>query len=455
MTRRSRWLVALGAVLFAAVGAGLWALPELVRRVALDQIPKVTGRAASIEDIDLNLFTGRFAIKKFRMAERQGAEALIELERLDGRLWLPSLLALDIRLPEIRLVAPSVRLIRTGPTEFNFSDLLALVPAPDPAKKPSRWTFTVHQLEIQRGQILVEDRAVSPAADWSLRDLDVTLAGVTTHAERPPGRAEMRAGLGSATIEIRSPAFRLTPVEYKQSVALERFDLTRVGPYVPADIPTVIKAGTLGVELTIEGKRDKSGAQTAAIKGNVTIEKLALSQAGQSAPFLTIPRLALEIGQADPFAREVVLTGLQIEGLDLRSERNRAGKFDILAAWQAWLEGRAARERTAAAPSPAAPAPAAPEWRARIERIAVKDGRVVLTDGAVSPRREWRLEQLVVDAAKLSTSHDDPPGSLQLKTQIASSPGASPPATLMVDLGSVRLLPLLASGRLALTGFDI
>ncbi len=98
MSRRLKILVAVAAAGVLASAAGLWALPEIVRRVALDQIPKVTGRAASIEDVDLNLFTGRVAIKQFRLAERDGPEAFVELDRLDLGISLFALLASEIRI---------------------------------------------------------------------------------------------------------------------------------------------------------------------------------------------------------------------------------------------------------------------------------------------------------------------------------------------------------------------
>jgi len=72
------------ACLVVLGGGFLWALPEIIRRVAIDQIPKRTGRAATIEDIDLNLFTGRMAIKKFRLGDRQGSDEIPGRD-LDGK----------------------------------------------------------------------------------------------------------------------------------------------------------------------------------------------------------------------------------------------------------------------------------------------------------------------------------------------------------------------------------
>ena len=84
-TRRKR-AINIAACVALLGGAFLWALPEVVRRVALVQIPKRTGRAVAIEDVDLNLFTGRLAIKNLRLGDREGPEPFVAFERLDVRL---------------------------------------------------------------------------------------------------------------------------------------------------------------------------------------------------------------------------------------------------------------------------------------------------------------------------------------------------------------------------------
>ena len=125
MSRARRLALLVLASLVLLAGALVWALPEIVRRVAVDRISRQTRRAVTIEDIDLNLFTGRLAVKSFRLAERDGREPFVEAERLDVRLGLWDLLRSHVRIREIALVAPAVRIIRQGPGDFNFSDLLA------------------------------------------------------------------------------------------------------------------------------------------------------------------------------------------------------------------------------------------------------------------------------------------------------------------------------------------
>jgi hypothetical protein len=60
-------LVAVLAGLVVIVAVALAILPEVVRRVAVDQVPKLTGRVLTLDDVDLNLFTGHLALKVARI----------------------------------------------------------------------------------------------------------------------------------------------------------------------------------------------------------------------------------------------------------------------------------------------------------------------------------------------------------------------------------------------------
>ena len=150
-----RWLLRLGklglalVVLAVIVVTGFFAsLPEIVRQVVVRQVPKAIGRQISIEDIDLNLFTGYLAVKKLRLAERAGPEAWIEFERLEARLSLWRLARQDIRLRDFRLVGPAVRIVRGEDGALNFQDLMPGVKKADIAREPTKWTVTIDHAVI-------------------------------------------------------------------------------------------------------------------------------------------------------------------------------------------------------------------------------------------------------------------------------------------------------------------
>ncbi|HVQ75115.1 MAG TPA: DUF748 domain-containing protein [Candidatus Binatia bacterium] len=453
--RRKRTLiVALAAV--AAVTAVLSALPEIARRAAVDRIPELTGRAVSIDDVDLNLITGSFAIKGFRLAEREGPDAFLEFERLEGRLSLPWLARFDIRFRSLSLVVPVVRIVRTGPESFNFSDLLALVPAPDPAQKPSRWTVSVDALRIDRGRVIAGDRAVSPAADWSVSDLAVDLAGASTRAGRPPGRAQVRAQLGGASVGVDATALSLAPLTASPRIRLTGFDLARLRPYVPAELPVTVASGTLAVTLEVDWRDDGAaeGRQQLA-RGEIVADGLALVQRQAPVRIALVPRIAVRIRSADLVARAVAIEAVEVDGLDLAVTRRRDGSLDVLAS----PDDGSPRAAPVDAPPPDAGSPAAlpPErpWRVVLERLALREGRVLYVDETFRPARETRLDGLAVEAGGLSTSPLDPPGRLSMKTSATVRPGDTGPFALAVDADALRLDPLVVSGQIDVSRLDL
>ncbi len=192
MSRRLTLLLIVGGSVVVLGGGFLWALPEIVRRTVVTQFPKLTGRAVSLEDIDLNLFTGRLVLTKLRIAERDPSETFIQAERIALRLVPFSLITGHLVLAEVAFTAPRIRIVRTGPDEFNFSDLLTLLPPADPNEPKGDWTLSITRLALVDGALLVADRAVSPARDWRIQGITVEAGGLTTRAARPPGHLAVR-----------------------------------------------------------------------------------------------------------------------------------------------------------------------------------------------------------------------------------------------------------------------
>src|SRR5262245_24915334 len=116
LSGRARKILA-GVVLACAVlGAGFLAvLSGIGRWVAVSQASKLTGRTVSIDDVDLNLFTGHLALKQLHLAKRGVNERAVEVERLDVRVGYLPLFRRDVRVTELSVVGTTVNLLRRGP----------------------------------------------------------------------------------------------------------------------------------------------------------------------------------------------------------------------------------------------------------------------------------------------------------------------------------------------------
>jgi hypothetical protein len=451
-SRRLRVAVVVLAVLAVLGGAVAWALPEIVRRVAVAQIPKVLDRAVSIEDVDLNLFTRRLAVKHFRLADRDGAGDFIRFERLDLRFSYWALVRSDVRLTELRLNGLAVHVLRTGAAEFNFSDIIEKFAKPEPAKPPSRWTFTIDDLGLADASIEAVDRHVVPAATWRIDGLGIQGTALTTRPGQPPGTLRLDARLNAeATVALAADAVGLAPPAVSAHFSLTGFDLARVRPYLPPELPASPTAGTLGVSLVVAVERAGDELRKATVSGDVRVDALSVVQRDHGEPFLSVPHVGVAIKEADLVARTAT-AAVEVDGVDLKANRSRTGEIDLLAALAP--SGSTPPADARPAPEPAGE-PAARPFALRLDRLALRSGVVTLEDGAVSPPHEWKLDGVSVEAAALSNSAADPPGTFTARARILSRPGHAKPATVTIQSDSLKLVPLAASVRLALAGFDL
>lgn len=442
--RRTIWLV-VAAVLLALGGAFLWALPELIRRQAVTQIPKITGRSASIGDIDLNLFTGRLVVKNFRLAERDPQKAFVEFERLEARWSWLSLIAAHIRLKDVTLVSPTVQLARTGPREFNFSDLLGLIPPADPKAKPSRWKFTMERLGLVLGSIVIRDEAVSPPATWRIQALTIEAGDLTTRAGQPAGRLAIQSKVGDSPFELSSNEIRLAPGAVSLGLGIKNFDLTQVLPYVPPTVPVGPYGGRLGFNIKIGIERGAEGVTRAVVSGDMSLDDLQLIRPGGKAPFMTVPHLGMRLKEADLISRVIVVSDVEIVGLKGQAQRDKSGVIDLLQAVAA-LPAAAVPPPAAARPAPPAPkapqappAPQAPDDKAGpafkflLEKLALSKGTLTFVDEMVSPSTTLALSDLtlslesvawpVVGPAKLSVGAGLPgSGRVEIKGSLVPQP---------------------------------
>jgi uncharacterized protein involved in outer membrane biogenesis len=458
-----RWrtpLIIIAAIFVVVAGVFLWALPEIVRRVAVERIPQLTGRAVSIEDVDLNVFTGSAVIKGFRLAEREGPDPFIQFERLEARLFLPAIVFFDIRLSRVNLTGLDARLIRTGPAEFNFSDIMERLPKADPNAKPGRFSVTLQHVALQRSRVHVEDRAVTPTADWSLQSLDAEASGISTAKGHAPAEAALRLKSGDASVAFEKVSFRLAPFALSASIKLAGFDLTRVKPYI-TDPEVTLEAAVVGANLDLSVKRDGPKLREAWVAGDVNVDGLALSHIEGPERSLAVPRLRASIAKADGVARAVTLASVEVEGPDVGMVRRPDGQMDLIVAIQRLIERRAAEERARqrGSPVPAAEsqAPGSPDkpWFVRVNQLVISDGRVTLTDQTLTPPAPWRIEDLNVKVAAYSISGDDPPATGEVQARVIG-PGRGNPATLGIIVNALRTAaPFAGVAHLTLTDFDL
>ena len=350
--------IAAAVLVVVVVGALLLALPEIVRRVAVSQLTQMTGRAVALERVELNPFTGWVALRRFRLAQRGSNDPAFELEGAEVRVRVLSLLSSHARVTSLALTTPRLRVARLTPTEFDFSDLLALIPPPDPKAPPSSRTVTIERVTLTGGDIVARDDVTRTT--WKLEGFGVDGAGLSTRGG-PPGRVTVRARLNGTPVSFDVGAVDLVKGAALARVTVDGFDVAQVVPFVPVGLGVTPAAGRLSAALDIKAEK-ATPVPKVAVAGTARVDGLTVVRGGGATPpadearIVSVGSVAVTIKDAEPLARVITLDTIAIDGVDLRVTRLADGRIDLL-------------DLANATPATAVPAPAGPAVAAKPEPV--------------------------------------------------------------------------------------
>jgi uncharacterized protein involved in outer membrane biogenesis len=240
-----RWLCA-GAVVLLLAAAGLRvALPELIRLAVIARVQAMTGRAASLDGVDIAVRRGYIALRGFRLADRAGEAApFVQFSQLDLQLrWFP-LLRGHVSLREMVLRDPLVQVIRYPGGEFNLSDLV----------RQSGGTRRVLDVTIDRfvlvnGTTTLEDRAVPEPRTWRSERVAIEAHNLSSRPQY--GSAVATSVTGGAPVSVRVERLRLYPIDLQAMVTVDAIDLALARIYLPANAPVTVDQGHASTTLHV------------------------------------------------------------------------------------------------------------------------------------------------------------------------------------------------------------
>ena len=413
--------IAIAAAVIVLGGIFLAVLPEIVRRVAMAQVPKLTGRTLLLDDVDLNVFTGHLALKGVKVQKAGTNERAYEVDRIDVRLDYLPFFSHHVRVTEVTVAAPKIQVLRRGPTDFDFSDILERLKGRESSKtstEPSKWVVTLERVAVQRLSAVARDQTTSPVSVWRIDDLNLTANHLMLGPGARPGRLQLSFKLNDAPITVTSDSLVIAPLAAKARATVEGFDVAPVQAYLPPSVPASPRAGKVDLAVTAAVELGPTGLKSGSARGKVTTAGLQVFQTGKTDPFLKIPRLDVEIKEADLVARSVTIGSLGVEGLSLRAVRDAQERIDLLAlAGPSDTAKGGAPKSSASRPSAAPPArpapdsartpadssqpavaePARADFKVKVEQIALRKGELGLKDESVKPLTTLTITDLSAD----------------------------------------------------------
>jgi len=303
--RRGLRLVVIAAVAVVALAAaGVLAFPEIVRRVVVWRVAAMTGRPVTLAALHLNLFKGEFALRDLRVMDRdQGPLATIE--RLEVRFSPRDLLRRHLRVTDATLQAPTVRIVRTGPSEFNISDLLTREPGGGSVP-----AITIERFALRGGAVTIEDRTLAPPRAWRVEAVTLDARGVSTLPAAPPGVVTLGAVAAGSPVSLWISGVRLSPLRFHATAIAREIDASLAALYLPPGSPLSPARGKLDASATIE----QDPAVGTRIALDAVFGGVELRRPGQESAFLSAPAVRVTVEDLRVRPGAVELGRLAVDG---------------------------------------------------------------------------------------------------------------------------------------------
>jgi Domain of Unknown Function (DUF748) len=305
-------MAAAGLVLLVAIT--LFTLPTIVRRVAISQLGAAMGRTVALDQVNVELVRGRLVLRGLRVVDHDDAP-LLTVHGVDVRFSPRDLLTGHLRIIDAIVQAPAARIVRTGPNEFNISDLLGRR-GESGGTLPS---LTIERFALIGGALVIEDRMLTPARSWRVEGVELHVSDVSTRARSPTGVATLRAVADGSPFSLSVTDLRLAPLQFQATVRAEEVDASLAALYLPPGSPLSPTRGRVNVSATA----NHDGATGTLIALDAGFAGVELHRPGQASAYMTAPSARVTVQGLRIRGGEIDLDRLAVDGGALGLEDTR------------------------------------------------------------------------------------------------------------------------------------
>jgi len=410
-SRHVRLIATLG-ILAVVVTAVLALLPELVRRLAVGRLETIVAAPVSIQDVDMNLFTGTGKISGLLIGNGGiSNQPVLRLPVTDLHFSALDLVRGKIIIHTLALRQPQVRLVRNGPARFNVTDVLRLH-----GNNGGSLEFTIEQTTIEDGTIAFLDRTVSPQFEHTFKNIN------------------LRAGRISSL-----PKFSVRPTSFALGLSVDGGSITMTGEATPIARPAGIQVQTHwknlnpalfeayipgGLRVDLSGSRSSGDVQYVLTHGGNKANELTASfDAGPARLFLpqsTEPKFSVKDLKVRKLRWDFLRDHGRMEELFLEEphlllERMADGTLSVSALFRTSekapgnSDDQSENKKEQGIP-------------VKIERLHARKGAIEWIDNAVSPVVQAPFQNVELNGNNLDLSSDAAPANFMAQAQLGGCP---------------------------------
>jgi len=299
------------AFIFCAYGAtGYVGAPALIRYMAQNQAAAALNRQVTVGAISFNPYRLRLVITDLHISGRNRSQHFIDIRRIKLRLSWTSLPHLALVAKELTVERPTIRVMRLGPSTFDFSDLIASFAGRAPNR--TSLAFAVSNFEVNDGLILFDDRVLKEEhRAENIRLAIPFIADLPTDADKYV-QPMLRMTVDGCPLNLTGKTKLFgSDLESVVEVGFQNLDVIPFAVYAADELPFKLKQAELSAALQfhfiLAGGRPQLAAAGSAEMDNVVISDL------NNSPLAELKQLQVEIAQTEALAGKLHFSSIGID----------------------------------------------------------------------------------------------------------------------------------------------
>lgn len=411
---------------------GFFVIPVFIKPLLVEKLSANLHRDVFVQGVKFNPYLLSLKINDLIIKDKDG-EIFVSLDEFYINLQISSAFKRSLIAKKLQIKQPYIRIIRSGDTDFNFSDLMQRE-----RKDITPMKFSLCQIKIIDGEIFVRD---------GVREIEHTLTNINTaipFLSNLPEYAENEFVFNFMAVLNGSPVSfsgKSRPfIESRQTllhVDVQELNIPRYAPYLPLNSNMDILSGRINLRTTVSYSQRTasiSHPELILLQTFLTLDSVAMKHKKEKDEFLIIPELSIHNADVNMTNRKVNVKRILTKNGSLNLKRFSDGTFNF-------------GDIISPAGQPEQPIQPQKPWFVNIKDLQLKEFSIQNEDlMAVNPAH-ITLDNINILARDLTTQKEK-------EGQISFSSRWNQSGTVTAT-GSIKLSPITAGLKVLVSGVDI
>lgn len=405
MSRFKKVMVALGLCFVILMASSYFLVPPILKSILMKKLSESLHREVTVERIHFNPFTLALTVQGFGIRERGGADSFVSFQELFVNLQIISVARQALVLDEVRLVKPSVTILRNTDGSYNFSDLLEKKPEEGKKEPGKPFLFSINSIRLVDGRAEFRDgpkdtKHVAENIQAGIPFISNMAYALETKVE--PSFSAVINGDPYTLTGVTKPFKDSRETEFK--ISIKDLDIPYYLSYVPMKLNFILPSAKLDVDATLTYRQERGNSPVLILKGKTALRDVVLQDL-RKAPLLKFPSLTVDTADLEPLAGRIHLAKVVLEAPAVNVRRNAAGEINLLSLVpEKAKEEKKAGEKKDSPPSKAAPASDKAGPVVEIDELLLEKGTVSFRDETTPGPFSLPLRDIRLEARNLSTA---------------------------------------------------